>query len=655
MGSAQGFRTRKYHGWFSTVVGRGERAWLADFELRVDGRALWPHCYLSPDGPLVSPDPAAEGIPFRYSTNREGSPSWVWQLPEGELQLQVAGRPGVGIELTLSWRSSRPHSKSAGKSPFPPARIELRPLCAGRALHEVGGRECVWRPEGDGSLDRATLELASSSKAAAIHMVFAGPWAWRDDPLWYRNFHYSEERLRGYDSEEDLHSPGVLTVTLEHEQSAAWLLSERRPEGAPVLEPKTSARRKAPRLRAAPPTPGSLDFILTEPAGIVAGFPWFGEWSRDTFISLPGVSSAWISSGARPEEVWDWCAEVLERWSRWIDSEGMLPNLIGTGGEPQWEAADGTLWWAHSLASLWSMSLGQVSLFGPFRRISEEFSSRLDRALEAIEAGEHRHLRLDVESGLLHVTDEHATWMDARVDGAAVTPRTGALPEINALYFQARCLQSAWRPRDGAAEGEEFGRLARLGRTMLSEAIGEFERPNRVFLHSVPLAPSFVLQDAAALSRDLHRVAEKFRTPVGLRTLDPSDPRYRPRCVGTQRERDLSYHQGPVWGWLGGHFEMANARMKSAPMDSETPPAVAPVMPIERQIAEIFDAEPPFTPRGAPAQAWSVACLDEARARRELKIDQKISQVLADRWSDRPRLRVRRNKLGRGLENEGNS
>jgi 4-alpha-glucanotransferase len=243
--------------------------------------------------------------------------------------------------------------------------------------------------------------------------------------------------------------------------------------------------------------------------------------------------------------------------------------------------------------------------------------------------------------------------MDARVDGVAVTPRTGALPEINALWFQARCLQWLWRPAQAGGAADDGGsvrvNIERLGQVMLGSDVAEHERPNRVFLHSLPLAPSFVVQDAAALSRDLQQLQSRFLTPVGLRTLDPSSAAYRPRCVGTQRERDLSYHQGPVWGWLRGHFDMAKARASSARAAKTSEKEVQFHMPIDRHWPELFDAEEPFTPRGTPAQAWSVACIDESRARRELKVDQKITEILAERWSPRPLRRRRGTKLGKRI------
>jgi 4-alpha-glucanotransferase len=180
---------------------------------------------------------------------------------------------------------------------------------------------------------------------------------------------------------------------------------------------------------------------------------------------------------------------------------------------------------------------------------------------------------------------------------------------------------------------ENFKELEELGNAALT--CREQDRPNGIFLHSIPLAPSFVLKNKGVLERDLFEIAENFWTPVGLRTLKPTSFGFRAHCIGDQTQRDRAYHQGPAWGWLGGHFEMAKHRMDEGRFDKMFTTGILKDMPIEGHIAEIFDAEPPFTPRGAPAQAWSLACVEESKARRRLKIDPKITKVLAQRWMGR--------------------
>lgn len=435
---------------------------------------------------------------------------------------------------------------------------------------------------------------------------------------------------RGYAATEDLYSAGFTEIELNPGESCDWIIAEDRNDLSEVITLHKRSRAKI------------FDFVLTRPAGIIAGLPWFGEWGRDTFISLPGIAASAIKLGNDPAGATTWTNEILHRWGTWIERSGMLPNIIEKDGQAQWESADATLWWCHSLASLWMFSLCPPH---PFIEIQQEFTRLLNRAIDSIRSGKHRFLK-ENKKGLLEVTDPHATWMDARVDGAAVTPRMGVLPDINALWFQARCLQWIW------SDLGDFSQIEDLGQSVLE--IREEERPNMIFLHSIPLAPSFILQNWEKFEEDLLKIGETFWTPVGLRTLDPHHPNYQPSYIGIQKSRDTVYHQGPAWGWLGGQFEAARLRMLNHLDDLQPRTRAAKLassesrasfnnyahlfsndflqrMPIYGHIAELFDAENPYTPRGAPAQAWSLACLEEATTRFNLKVDLRLSRAVTQR------------------------
>lgn len=477
------------------------------------------------------------------------------------------------------------------------------------------------------------------ARVRSLHLCADGEWSWIDRADWYRRFRYSDEAERGYPSDENLFTAGEFKTELG--SSPVRLRLAREIE----VFPETGLVEKSPR-------PAVEDFVLKYPAGIVAGFPWFGEWGRDTFIALPGVAQGLLEAGGDPGDVQGWSAEVFARWGQWIHVSGMLPNLIEEEGSHQWESADATLWWCHAAAAVWMMSLHPQSSFAG---IEKRLTPTLSAAISSIRAGSHLFLR-EQEDGLLEVTEPHTTWMDARIDLIPVTPRTGALPEINALWFQARCLQALWANAGKGLSRTAMSELTELGRRCLRLAETETERPNSVFLHSVPLAPFFVLgkiapEVAREENADFLRLRERFLTPVGLRTLSPADSKYHSRCVGTQRERDLAYHQGPAWGWLGGHYEMAKDRLRDRlkaegraremptfpepDLDEALSEMVMKSMPIENHIAELFDAEPPYSARGAPAQAWSLACRIEARARKRLGSDARLTEILARRWLDR--------------------
>jgi glycogen debranching enzyme len=606
MGTRDGVRTRKYHGFFMGIPGRSESAFLVDFDMECDGNLIWPHRYKGPEGSVFYPDLESSKMKFQ-SEVIDGNPHWKWSTREGKLKFIIeSGNPG-GIHLSWKWFSKTQKS----------THLKIRGLWAMRDLHALGGNPWEWRSSQNGGHGRFDVVSADGRK---VHLLLKGNWQWTEDPQWYRGFHYSEELNRGYPADEDVYSAGYLEIELGNGETVEWILAE----DANDLNEQNFVHRKSKSK--------TSDFILTRPAGIVAGFPWFGEWGRDTFVSLPGIVGESLRVGTDPDHVWSWARELLLRWGTWIDKNGMLPNILEKNGQCQWQSADATLWWCHSLAALWTYSLSPPF---PFLGIEREFIVLLKQAIDSIRNGQHSFLR-ETRDQVLEVTEPHATWMDARVNGVAVTPRLGRLPEINALWFEACCLHSLW------SESTNFSELEALGKAVLR--CREPSRPNTVFLHSLSLSPSFVLKDWDSLEQDLMEIAEGFWTPLGLKTLLPSSLGFRPRCVGDQQQRDLSYHQGPAWGWLGGHFEMARHRLISyraqdrfdhSSFDKMFVPALLKEMPIEGHIPEIFDAEQPYAPRGAPAQAWSLACLEEAKARRRLKTDSKISRILAQRWLGR--------------------
>ncbi len=618
MGTPSGARERKYHGFYSSIPGRGEASWVTDFDMRVDDQPLWPHLYAakSGDSPVLHPDPEAtsQGKPPRYT--EFPAPEWKWKLDAGTLSFSIRAKDERGgVRLCWSWKpSSKKGKRKRG------GVLRLRPLWAMRSLHGTGGQKWTLECEKHG------VWVARGSLVPPLYVRPSKGLSWKPDEDWYYSFHYPEEKRRGYLSEEDLYSAGEFVASLP-EEAQSWTLDFADRLDAVLDEAVGRARSVSHRV---------LDFVLMEPAGIVAGFPWFGEWGRDTFISLPGVAAAWIRSGEKERIVNEWVEEVLTRWGEWIRRSGMLPNIIESGGAHQWQSSDATLWWCHSLAALWCF--GQAEEMSCFDDLDRRFGPLLGEALSAIESGRHLFLH-PLRDGMLEVTEPHSTWMDAQIDDVPVTPRKGRLPEIDALWFQAHCLHALWLERSNGLGEEHVEKVVSIGLSALerSESGEERHRPNRIFLHSLPLAPSFVLGIQECLRADLERMTEELWTPVGLRTLRPGAKGFHGQCVGSQAERDQAYHQGAAWGWLGGHYEMARARLgnKDKGRGSMFGAKVRRRFPIEGHIPEIFDAEEPFEPRGAPAQAWSLACLEEAETRRSLKIDQKISKVLARRWMGR--------------------
>jgi hypothetical protein len=539
-------------------------------------------------------------------------PSWEWALPRGVLTFKVLKGVRSGFRLIFEWKG-----EAEG---FDFEKLEIEPLIT--ASFEVPWQ--IRRLQSEGF-----FQIDSESDGPSLFLKASPGTIWRDEAL--------QAQSANVETSESVFSRGKFVAKLGVPFELILTDNEKEHHPSVNFEP----------LQYAGPIE---DFILIEPPGVVAAFPGLGEWGRDTFISLPGIAARI----AGKQGAWSWIESVFARWGVWIHLSGMLPNFLREGGDHQWESADATLWWCHSLASLFLASEHGGELRG-------RFSGTLNRAIATIENGGHLYLRKN-RNGLLEVTEPFSTWMDSREVGRGAMPRTGILPEINALWFQARCLQWLW---DDLADPRE---LLELGYEVLSLVDTEKNRPNSLFLHSLPLSPFFVMRAATRNTaeyvkilemerEDLMRLKAEFWTPQGLRSLSPGDPHYHGHYEGSSQEREQAFHQGTVWGWTYGHFEMAKFRLFMAQkldlsgrtkhrMDDPNMSSVTRIPPRlderellelepEQHINEIFDADPPYLSRGASAHAASLACRLEARARIGSGSDERLERLLTERFAAR--------------------
>ncbi|GMQ83785.1 MAG: amylo-alpha-1,6-glucosidase [Gammaproteobacteria bacterium] len=347
---------------------------------------------------------------------------------------------------------------------------------------------------------------------------------------------------------------------------------------------------------------------------IIAGYPWFGDWGRDTMIALPGLT---LSTGQLPL-----ARRILETWADYVD-QGMIPNRFpesAASTTPEYNSVDASLW--YILAWHAYMEAG-----------GEETALRnvlpvLEQIISAYHHGTRYQIHLDENSGLLHTGEPgtQLTWMDARVNGIAMTPRIGKPVEVNALWYNALCAMQVFCEQLGR-NGNNYAALAEHARLGFQQYLrpdgGLYDvldtpegndasiRPNQIFALSLP----WPLLDKDAANTVLSEVHKHLYTSYGLRSLTPQDPAYRGIYQGGVVERDAAYHNGPVWGWLLGHHAMAHFRLHH-----DAPAALALLEPMGDHlfdaglgsISEIFDGDPPHQPRGAPSQAWSVATVLEA-------------------------------------------
>lgn len=459
-----------------------------------------------------------------------------------------------------------------------------------------------------------------------VSITVSGNAHFEADPVWYKSLEYTADIARGYDGHEDQWSPGVIHVALE--AGADVIVSAT--IGEAVRDPaalwkKESASRRAALIGSQPGLRGVLsiaadDFVYRAPEhrttggriGVIAGYPWFGEWGRDTFISLPGL----LLSRGRVAE----CGQALEGALAYL-KRGLMPNIFGANrDDSDYGSADASLWFVRAVR-LYERAAGEGS------GVARRFVPALTEIAESYMSGTDLGLRAD-EAGLLHAgrADLNATWMDARTSHGPVTPRDGCAVEINALWcFLLEYLEDIARRTGDASAAREWGQLERRASTAFLE---RFWLPNERYLADVwkdglpdkSVRPNMVIAAAlefSPLSRsqraDVVECAEsQLVTPFGLRTLEPRDPAYVGRYGGGPEERDRAYHQGTVWPWLIGFYCEAWLRAKGRRRDSvehlrELLDRFAEKITGQglNHISEVMDGDPPHRPGGTIAQAWN--------------------------------------------------
>jgi predicted glycogen debranching enzyme len=447
---------------------------------------------------------------------------------------------------------------------------------------------------------------------------------------WYWGFQHRLEAERGLDTREDLFRPGGFHARLAPGETLAFLVSAENE----VAEPAQAALereqvRQRTLLEALPAsTPGWVrqltlaadQFIVaradatgrTVGRTVIAGYPWFSDWGRDTMIALPGLALATGRTGD--------AAAILRTFAD-AASEGMLPNLFPDSGQPpEYNTVDATLWYFHAIAAYLDATRDRKLLADLFPVLRDIISWH--------RRGTRYGIRVDETDGLLRagVPGVQLTWMDAKIGDWVVTPRIGKPVEINALWHYALAAMAKWAGSLGeSALADEYQRDAARVAASFAEKFWYAEggylydivdgpngtsdkslRPNQIFAVSLGTG----LLDAERSRAVVDTCARELVTPVGLRSLTRGDPAYAPRYRGGPRERDAVYHQGTVWSWLLGPFALAHYRVYgNAPEALRFLEGIAPHLgeACLGTVSEIFDAEPPHAPRGCFAQAWGVS------------------------------------------------
>ena len=629
-GTVSGAITRRYHGLLVAALpnplGRTMMLNGLSERLRLPGhRVVYTGAEELAD---VKPEHILPLAEFRLEW---GLPVWCYEVDGFVLEKR----------LSLLYRQNTAHVVYRLLSGKGKLRLGLRPAVHFRShdapVHEIDKRTYVLTVSCD------QFEIGGGQDTPPLRMLIEGPGAaFTFDRKQTQAIPYTTERSRGYEWEGSLWSPGYFRTDLEEGEQTTLIASTEEWEVVRALRPEEAFRAELDRRRllvAGAPAEAqtgygvellfAADQFLITPVGrvqdaararaagdeirtIIAGYHWFTDWGRDTMISLEGLT---LTTGRKDEAGW-----ILRTFAHYV-RDGLIPNLFPEGHQDGlYHTADATLWFFHALHRYVTLTGDRTTL----RLIMPKLLEIVDCHLKGTRFG----IGVDPSDGLLRQGQQgyQLTWMDAKVGDWVVTPRRGKAVEINALWYNALCLMETWvREEMGEHEAKPLGETAARVRQSFNRRFWNEQggylydvvdteggddaacRPNQVFA----IALDCPVLDESRWKPVMDVVTERLLTPLGLRSLAPGNPEYKPKYYGDLRARDAAYHQGTVWAWLIGPY--VDAWLKLHPGEAaQARRLLEGFEPHLNQqcigsISEIFDAEEPYTPRGCIAQAWSVA------------------------------------------------
>jgi predicted glycogen debranching enzyme len=606
-GTVSGIGTRRYHGLLTAAtrppLGRIRTVSKFEESLIIDGTSFELSANQYPGS--VHPDG------FQYIAEFCLHPFPVWRYEVNGVELERKIFMAYGSNTTVSrWTVV---SSAAGSD----VRLEVRPLLGFVDYHHLQHENALFKADYD--VQPGTVSVLPYADLPGINFGH-NALSVNKTGFWYRNFEYAIERERGFDFTEDLFQPFVLSFDLSKPATVIVSTESVQANDADRLERAEIKRRN--KLISSAGVKGEFtsqlllaadQFLATRGDGqtVIAGYPWFSDWGRDTMISLAGLTLA----TNRPKIA----KGILLEFSKHI-SEGMLPNRFpDEGEEAEYNTVDATLWYFEAVRAY-------VEATGDRAFVRKQLYSKLSEIVTWHLRGTRYDIHVDTD-GLLYAGEPgvQLTWMDAKIGDEVITPRTGKAVEIQALWYNALRIMSELARRFGHdGDANKFDSMADLAKLSFNALFwNEAEqclydvvengnrdasvRPNQIF--SVSL--TYPILDGDRAKAVVDKVEAELLTSVGLRSLAPRDPKYIPYYVGSPLERDSAYHQGTVWAWLIGGFIDAYRRVYPERKDriTEIINGFRPHLSEAGlgQISEIFDAEWPHSPRGCPAQAWSVA------------------------------------------------
>lgn len=629
-GTVSGANTRRYHGVFVPALqpplGRTVLVSKVEETVHAAGQTWALSANEYADGRI-----APTGYTFIEAFNLEGLiPTWVYACGSARLQKRL-WMPYAAQTTFITY--------TLLESPTP-LTLELAVFVTERDAHHATRQP----PAQDQSYTQPTLETLPNGVQVTVHStpfrLLVNQGTFTPVGVWRGPVIHRIETERGQSDHEDHYHLGNFTATLQPGDTLVLCATL---EAAPSLDWATALAAEHQRAQTllsqaqveAEPAwvqqlvLGADQFIVQRGAGktVLAGYPWFSDWGRDTMIALPGLMLT--------TRRWADAADTLRTFAQFI-SQGMLPNRFPDSGEqPEYNTVDATLWYFHAIERYVAVS-GDVSLV---HALWPQLQDIITWHLQGTRYG----IGCDPTDGLLRagVPGAQLTWMDVKIDDWVVTPRHGKPVEINALWLNALNVMAHFgrAPLFGRALPcqHDYAALAQQTNSSFQKfwyAAGGYLydvldtptgtpdptlRPNQLIALALPFGPTLAKAQAASI---LEHCQAALLTPYGLRSLAPSDPAYQGRYLGDQKQRDAVYHQGTVWAWLIGPFVEAHFKVYG-----NAAAARAVLQPFAQHlqaaglgtISEIFDGTPvsdgtpdfdgapPFAPRGCLAQAWSVS------------------------------------------------
>ncbi len=560
---------------------------------------IWPLTGFPYKGGILHPDPSKAGVGISFVGGVV--PTWEYQIPNG-LQVIFSLLIARGSPSSiLTWEL---RDKPATK-----AKLIVRPFLSWNKLHALQKESGV--PLCDSKIEKDAVSFLYPDSDNPLYAVSSG--SFNISPNWYHSVYYEEEEGRGYDSTEDLYSPGYFEIQLGtggglvgfsygKKYSAQELMTAR--------EVEVCRRNKLSRLEFS-----SEQFLVKRNSGssIIAGYPWFSDWGRDAFISLRGLCLPF----ARIEE----SLSILSTWGSGI-KDGLIPNSFSENGSvPIYNSVDAALWYV-------------IASYETFKKSTDlklkddrvlQIKKNIQEIIQSFLKGTSFNIGMDSDFLLrAGVAGFQLTWMDAKIDNEVVTPRIGKPVEVQALWI------NSLRAAAAILNDQSLGEIASKAENSFNIKFwndrlrclydvvdvdhkpGQNDdtlRPNQIFaLGGLP----WTILSGERAKDVLNLIESDLLTPVGLKTLSTSNSQYFGRYEGSQRERDHAYHQGTVWLWLMGAFVDAWLRARGYSQEAKNEARARFLAPLSacaeknNHLPEIADGDYPHLLRGSPFQAWSL-------------------------------------------------